>query len=480
MPKFGYRLTIAVRELVPDHKVVLVVLPFENLSGDPDQEYVSDGLTEEMIAQLARLNPQRLGVIARTSAMKYKATRKTVSEIGAELGAAYVVEGSVRRSRAHVRVTAQLVQVADQTHLWAQTYDRRFDDLLILQSEVARAIAREIDVTLSPREAARLDRAAAVIPEAHEAYLKGRYFWNKRTEDGLKKGIECFHEAIEHEPRFAAAYDGIADCYTMLACRGVLPARETFERAHGAVRRALDIDGDLGEAHASLAHVRLHAWDWDELDADFQRALELNPGHAIAYYWYAEYLMAAGRVDASIAMVKTAHRADPLSSVLSASLGMILYLARRPEESVSSLRSALELDPEHFLLHFRLGLVTAHTGPAPQAVEYMARAVALSGGSTETLTGLAQAYAAAGAVAEMRSIVERLTAPSERRYVSPYNLARVFAAAAESDSAFAWLERACAERNPDLIELRADPVFDSIRTDTRFVRVLHRVGWRDA
>jgi TolB-like protein/Tfp pilus assembly protein PilF len=478
VPKFGYRFVGTVRELprAPE-KVVLVVLPFENLSGDVDQEYFSDGLTDEMITQLGRLNPDRLGVIARTSAMKYKQTTKTVSEIGRELGVSYVVEGTVRRGGGRVRVTAQLVQAANQTHMWTETYDRDFNDILLLQSDIAHAIAREIKIKLAPGAAKRRATAGAVSPQAHEAYLKGRYFWNKRTEDSLKKGILHFQEAIAHEPRYAAAYDGLSDSYVMLACRGVLPARETFQAARQAVQTALEIDDSLGEGYATLAHVRLHDWDWAGLDDDFHRALELNPGHAFAYYWYGEYLMAMGRVDESVAMVTTAHTMDPLSSVLSAAFSMILYLARRYDESLDLLHKALEIDAGHFLLHLRLGLVCLQTGATEPAIEEMRTAVALSGRSTETLTGLAQAYAAAGMAAEMQAIVDELDRQADQRYVSPYNMARVHAAAGNPEQAFRSLQRALEERNPDLIELGSEPVFDLIRPDPRFADFLRRVGW---
>jgi len=455
-------------------KVVLAVRPFVNLSGDPEQEYFSDALTVEMITQLCRLNPARLGVIARTSAMKYKSSDKTVSEIGRELGASYVLEGSVQRAGARVRVTAQLIQAADETHVWAESYERSFDDLLSVQGDVARAIAREIDVTLTPGEARRLATVTSVSPLAYEAYLKGRYFWHKRTEEAFRKGIDYFHEAIAHDPRCAAAYDGLSDSYVMLACRGVLPARETFQKAKDAARKALEIDDTLGEAYASLAHVRLHDWDWEGLEHDFRRALELNPGHAIAYYWYGEYLMAMGRPTESIAMARTAHQMDPVSSVLSAALGMILYLARRFDESRECLQRALDLD-NHFLLHFRLAFVCLQTARMDDAIGEMRQAVALSGNSTETLTGLAQACAAAGQTAEMTSIVERLTAGTETRYVSPYNLARVYSAARDAERAFDWLERAFAEHNPDLIELTMDAVFDPLRPDPRFGDLGRRV-----
>ena len=478
VPKFGYRFVTPVREVAaPARKVVLAVLPFENLSGDVAQEYFSDGLTDEMIAQLGRLNPAQLGVIARTSAMKYKQTAKTVSEIGRELSVSYVVEGTVRRAGSRVRVTAKLVQVADQTQVWSESYDRAFDDVLGLQSEIAQAIAREIKIKLTPAAAKRLADSGAISPQAHEAYLKGRYFWSKRTEDALQKGIVHFQEAITHEPRYAAAYDGLSDSYVMLACRGVLPARQTFQKARQAVLKALEIDGALGEGYATLAHLRLHDWDWTNLDADFRRALELNPAHAFAYYWYGEYLLAMGRVDESIAMVTTAHAMDPLSSVLSAAFSMLLYLARRYDAAVDRLREALDLDAGHFLLHLRLGLVYLQTGLPEAAIDEMQNAVSLSGRSTETLAGLAQAYGAAGRRADMQAILAELDEQSDQRYVSPYNLARVHAASGDADLAFNWLERAWQERNPDLIELVSEPVFDPVRPDPRFADLLRRVGW---
>ncbi len=478
VPKFGYRFVTRVREArQPLAKITLVVLPFENLSGDKEQEYFSDGLTDEMIAQLARLNPTELSVIARTSAMKYKATTKTVAEIGRELRVSHLVEGSVRRAAGRVRVTAQLVQVADQTHVWTETYDRYFGDILVLQSYIAQAIAREIKIQLTPGAATRIASAGAVSPQAHESYLRGRYFWNKRTEDALRKGIGYFEEAIAQEPRYAAAYDGLSDSYVMLACRGVLPARDTFQKARQAVLTALDIDTALGEGYATLAHLRLHDWDWTNLDEDFQRALELNPGHAFTYYWYGEYLMAMGRVDESIVMVTAAHEMDPLSPGLSAAFGMILYLARRYQDAVECLRRAVDLDAGHFLLHLRLGLVYVQTGSMELAIEEMQTAVTLSGRSTETLTGLAQAYGAAGKRDAMRAVLAELEQPADRRYVSPYNMARVHAAAGDQAQAFGWLERACEERNPDLIELASEPVFDELRRDPRFGELLRRVGW---
>jgi TolB-like protein/Flp pilus assembly protein TadD len=482
LQKRGYRFVAAIDRAAattdPAEKVILVVLPFENLSADPDQEYFSDGLTDEMITQLARINPARLGVVGRTSAMKYKKSGRTIAEIGRELSVAYALEGSVRRSAGLVRITSQLVRVADQTQVWTQSFDRGFDDILRLQSDIAQAIAREIDIRFAPAEAARLARQRGVSSDAHEAYLKGRYFWNKRTADAFKKGIEYFSRAIEYEPNYAAAYDGLCDSYVMLACRGVLPVTEAFRKAKDAGRQALAIDPDLGEAHASLAHVRLHAWDWNGLDAEFRRALEINPAYAMAHYWYAEYLIASGRPDDAVAMVRKALSIDPLSSVLSASMGMILYLARRMPEAIDALRKGLEMDPGHFLLHFRLGLVHMQAGSPQDAINEMRHAVELSGRSTETLAGLAQAYAAAGINDEMGAILGEIVAQTDR-YVSPYNVARVYAAQHDPGRTFEWLERAYDERNPDLIELRTDPVFDSLRGDSRFADLLRRIAWHE-
>ncbi|WWQ29056.1 hypothetical protein RSgd_0254 [Ralstonia solanacearum] len=457
--------------------MILVVLPFESLGGGDKYDYFSEGLTEDMITQLARLSPERLGVIARTSAMRYKSTTKTIHQIGQDLGVSHVLEGSVRRAGDRVRVAAQLIRVSDETHLWAETYEGSRHDILALQIEVAKAIAREIEIKLTPHEQGRLDRTPAIDAQAHEAYVKGRHFWSKRTEEGMRKSIEYFQVAIGYQPNFAAAYDGVADAYTMLACRGVSPARETFHQAKMAARKALQIEPDLGEAYASLAHVRLHDWDWVDLERDFLRAIELNPGHAIAYYWYAEYLMMAGRAEDAIARVRQSQQMDPLNSVLNSSVAIILYLARRYDQAREELNKALEIDPNHFLLHFRLGLVYQQQKLFHDAIEEMQKAVTLSGRSTEALTGLAQTYAAADMRAAMQQIVDALETESEQHYVHPYNMAKVFGSLGDKEQTFGWLEKAYDEHSPDFIELRTEPTFDSVRFDPRFSELLSRVGF---
>lgn len=476
VPKFGYRFVAEVREVpAPPATIVLAVLPFADLSADAGRAYFADGLAGEMITQLARLNPERIRVIARSSSMRYRQAPKAAGEIGRELGVSFVLEGAVQVSGARVCVDVQLVETAGETQVWAERYDRACEDILLMQRDLSHAIAREINVALLPQAVPR--PRSSTSREAHEAYLKGRYFWNKRTEEGMRKGIAHFRKAIAYDPAYAAAYDGLSDSYVMLACRGMLPARETFQKARAAAETALELDGTLGEALATRAHVRLHEMDWDRLEEEFQRALALNPSHACTYYWYGEYLMAAGRMDESVAMVARAREIDPLSGAVSAALAMILYLARRYEESMACLRAFLDLEADHFLVHLRLGLVSIQMGAHAQAIDEMQRAVALSGRATEALAGLAQAYAAARMVDDMRAVVAELEIEAPRRYVAAYNLAKVYAAAGDADAAFASLDAALEERYPDLIELRSEPLFDSIRADPRYAVLLQRVGW---
>lgn len=479
----GYRFAAQVTQAGPQPrtsipgKLMLAVLPFENLSEERTQEYFNDGLTEEMITQLSRLNPERLGVIARTSAMRYKGTKKSIKEIGAELGVAYVLEGSVRRALGRVRIAAQLIQVRDETHLWAQTYERSLIDILKLQSEVARAIAREIRVKLTPREERRLAASSAVSPQAYEAYLKGRHLWNRRTEDGMRKSIAHYEQAIRLYPQYAMAYAGVADSYVMLACRGMVAAKDTFRKAKEAARKAIDLDSELGEAHGSLAHVRLHDWDWEGLEADFERAIDLNPAQAIVYYWYGEFLMSRGRPEEAIAVTQKAQQTDPLSPVIGSSLAMILYLARRYDQAAVVLERTREINPDHFLPHLRMGLLRIQQRKYDEAILELKTAVSLADQSTETLAALAMAYAAAGKKKPAQQILAKLQQLAGKRYVLPYNVAKIHAAGADRDKAFEWLERAYEGGNPDLIELNSEPIFDGLRGDPRFSDLMRRIGW---
>jgi TolB-like protein/tetratricopeptide (TPR) repeat protein len=484
LPKRGYRFVASVKPAAsqaPDSGVdraMLVVLPFENLTAGERYDYFSEGLTEEMITELARLSPERLGVIARTSAMQFKSTTKSIAQIGSDLGVSHVLEGSVRRAGERVRITAQLIRVSDESHLWAQSYERGLLDVLEVQADVARAVAREIQIKLTPHERRRLDgdKPRSINSQAYELYLRGRHFWYRRTEAGIRKSIECFEEALRHDPSFAAAYDGISDAHTMLACRGMTPALESFHKAKTAARQAVRLQPELGEGYASLAHVRLHDWDWVGLESDFRQAVELDPGYGIAHYWYAEYLMAMGRTREAVDRVEHGRELDPLNSVINASVGMIRYLAHNYDGALVALRRGLEIDPTHYVSYLRVGLVCLQKNLPNEAIDAMRQAVTHSGGSTEALAGLAQAHAVTGDKLAMERIMKEL-GESADRYVSPYNVARVYAAIDDKQRALEWLERAYREHNPDLIELTREPSFAGLHSDAKFRELVERIGW---
>jgi TolB-like protein/Flp pilus assembly protein TadD len=485
IPKRGYRFVGPLKSVgrlsneAIAGRMMLVVLPFENLTqGEEKYDYFSDGLTEEMITQLARLSPKQLDVIARTSSMHYKSTVKTVGQIGQELGVSHVLEGSVRRVGNRARISAQLIRVSDECHVWAHSYERSLNDVLALQAEVARAIAREVQIKLTAREQTRLDldNNRSIDSQAHELYLQGRHFWYKRTEDGMRNSIEFFEKAIRHDPSYAPAYHGVSDAHTMLACRGIVPAAEAFHKAKTAARQALQIEPELGEGYASLAHVRLHDWDWVGLEENFTRSIEFSPGHAVAHYWYAEYLMAMGRSEEAVARAKHGQRWDPINPALYASVGMILYLAHRYDDALTVLRQGVEIDPSHYVLHLRLGLVYQQKCLPKLAIASMREAVTLSESGTEALAGLAQSYASAGDDAAARKIVGELR-DSEKRYVSPYNIARIYGSLAEPARALEWLERAYEEHNPDLIEVVREPTLQCLHGNAKFRELTRRIGW---
>jgi TolB-like protein/Tfp pilus assembly protein PilF len=484
LPKRGYRFVAAVKRLESGahgnrlDRAMLAVLPFENFTSGEKYDYFSDGLTEEMITELARLSPERLGVIARTSAMQFKSTTKTIAQIGGELGVSHILEGSVRRAGGRLRITAQLIRVSDESHLWAQSYERALHDVLEVQAEVSRAVAREIQIQLTPQEQRRLDRdtTRSINAQAHELYLRGRHFWYRRTEEGIRRSIECFEGALQHDPNFASAYDGISDAHTMLACRGITPAIESFHKAKTAARQAVRIQPELGEGYASLAHVRLHDWDWVGLEGEFRQAVELDPGYAIAHYWYAEYLMTMGRAREAVDRVDHALELDPLNSVINASVGMIRYLAHDYDGALEALRRGIEIDPTHYVSHLRIGLVCLQNNLPNEAIEAMRQAVIHSGGSTEALAGLAQAHAVTGDRLAMERLVKELGERADR-YVSPYNIARVYGATNDKQPALEWLERAYREHNPDLIELTREPSFAGLHSDAKFRELVEQIGW---
>lgn len=467
------------RNSLPPGRVMLAVLPFQNLSGDPQQEYLSDGLTEEMITQLGRMNSERLGVIARTSTMRYRDTPKSVDQIGRELGVSFILEGSVRRTGDHVRISAQLIQVKDQTHLWAENYDRDLRDVLALQSDVARAIAHEIAVNLTPQQQNRLASARPVDREAYDLYLKGRYFWNKRSEDGFTKAIEYFQQAIAQDANYAQAYAGLADAYALLGSmpNAEIPRKEAMPLARAAALKALQIDESLAEAHTSLAFVRMHYdWNWPGAEKEFQRAIELNPDYATAQQWHAYDLMVMGRTEESLAEIHRAQELDPLSLIINTDAVELMYYARRYDEAIRQGRKTIDMDPGFALVHEFMGLVYLQMKQYTEAIAELQEGFRVSGNRIDFLSDVAIGYALAGRTDEARQILQKLKKGSTKRFDMPVYLSRVYRDLGEKDQALFWLEKAYQERDGSLILLQVDPGNDSLRSDRRFQDLLRRVG----
>ncbi len=451
------------------------MLPLDNLTGDPRQEYFADGMTEALIANLSKIGSLR--VISRRSVMQYKAVHRPLREIAQELGVDAVVEGSVSHAGRRVRITAQLIEAAADRHLWAETYDRDQRDVLALQSDVARAIAHEIKIKLTPQERARLTSARPLNPGAHEAYLLGRYFWNKRTEEGLAKALEYFQQAIGKDSSYAAAYAGIADYYNILPFYSRYAPVEVFPKAKAAVLKALQIDETLPEAHAALAYVRAYYdWDWPGAEREFQRALELNPSYAAVHHSYSRYLAAMGRVDDALAEIKRAEVLDPISPILKANTAMILYFGRRYDEAIDQLHRTRELDSNYVVAHWGLGLAYEQKGMYAQAIGAMEKAIALSERDANFLSSLGHVYAVAGRRRDAQQVVDELKEQSKQAYVSSYHVGLVYSGMGEKDLAIAWLQEAAQERSTLLVYLRMDPRLAGLHSDRKFKDLRRRLG----
>jgi TolB-like protein/DNA-binding winged helix-turn-helix (wHTH) protein len=450
-------------------KIMLAVLPFENLGGDPAEDYFSTGLTEEMITQLGGLEPEKLGVIARTSAMQYKGSHKDVRQIAAELGVDYVLEGSVRREGGRVRIAAQLIQVRDQSHKWAEDYDRDLRDILALQSDVAGAIAEQIRLKLTPEGHARLRNTRTVNPEAYENYLRGRFFWNKRTAEGHEKAIEYFQKAVVLDPVYAQAYAGLADAYALLgsAANQVLPRREAMDHARAAADKALQLDDSRADAHASLGFVKMHYdWDFAGAEKEFQRAIVLNPGYATAHHWYAYDLVALARLDDALAEIRLAQQDDPLSVIISRDVGEILLFVGRDQEAIAQCQKTLELDPSFSLAHWVLAWAYRRQGHEKQFLAELAKSLANPGVAEGII------YAVQGKRPEALRVVSRL----EKVYGTSTGIATVYWFLGDKGRAFAFFEKAFEEREGSLIVMRFIPEWEPIRFEPRFIQLERRVG----
>ena len=457
-------------------KAVLAVLPFDNLSRDPDQEFFSDGLTEELIAQIGKLNRDRLTVIARNSIAKYKESRLTAKEIGRELNADYLIQGSVRREMERIRITVQLIDAKNQTDLWSESYDRELKDVLAVQDSVVGNIASEIHIALTEEQKTRLASSRQTVPEDYLAYLKGRYYWNRRTGDGIDKAEQFFQQAIDRDPTYAAAYAGLADCNSGLAWHGFKDPAEALPKAYLAAHKAVEIDPRSGEAHASLGLVLSHRWDWVEAEGQFRRALEFDPEYANAHHWYGDYLSIRGRHDEALIEARRALELDPLNLMISTWAGLRYYMARNYSAAMRQNRDSVELDPNFAAAHLVLGEDYVQAGLQSEAVNELKTAASLSGDSPLYTAQVAVALAVAGRNQEALRIAHALEAKSMKRYVSPYGLAQIYAALNRDGDTFKWLEAAYDGHAVWIGYLAVDPLFDRYRSDARFHDLLKRVG----
>ena len=453
----------------------LAVLPLENISGNASEDYFADGMTDELITHLGQISALR--VISRASVMTYKGLRKPLAEIARELNVETVVEGSVLRSGERVRITAQLIEVPADRHMWAQSYEGDLRDTLTLQNRVARTIAEQIRVRLNRQERAALEKSRTLNPEAHEAYLKGRYFWNKRTGDGLKKAIDYFSLAIETDPTYAEAYAGLADSYALSGDweYAIFSPQEASLKAKAAAIKALALDDSLGEAHTSLAFAMdLYDWDWVSADKEYQRAIALNPGYATAHHWYAWHLMVMGRNTEGISELRKAESLDPLSLIISADLADALCIAHLYDESVQQSRKTLEIDPNFALAHYQLGQALQQKHMYEQAITEFQRAIELSGDSAAFDSNLAYAYASLGRRDEALKVAKGLEARPSQGSAADANIALIHVGLGDNDEAMSWLNKAYQARfNPSIL-LR--PAFDPLRSDARFQDLLRRIG----
>jgi TolB-like protein/DNA-binding winged helix-turn-helix (wHTH) protein/Tfp pilus assembly protein PilF len=453
----------------------LAVLPLENLSGDPGQEYFADGMTEELTTSLAKIKSLR--VISRTSAMQYKKTRKPLAEIARALSVDAVVEGSVARSGDKVRITAQLIEARTDQHVWAEEYNRDLRDVVTMQGEVARDIAQKIRIAVTPEERAKLTGLRRVNPEAYQAYLKGRYYWNKRTEEAVRKAIPYFEQSMSKDPNYPLAYDGLADCWLSLGWYGYVPPKEAFPRGKAAAMRALELDDSLADAHTSLAFASMnYDWDWPAAEREFRKAIELNPNYANAHHWYGDYLSAVGRPEQAIAESRRAFELDPLSPIINAWLGWRYYFARRFDQAIDQYRETLEIDPNFVPVHLVLGQAYEQKGMLKEAITELENAASLSQGAPLYAASLAHAYAVAGRRSEAETLLHQMNERAQRAYVPSFHVAIIYAGLGRKDETLAWLEKGYQERSAWMVWLKVDPRFDFVRSDARFQNLLCRLG----
>jgi TolB-like protein/Flp pilus assembly protein TadD len=452
----------------------LAVLPLENLSGDPQQDYFAEGMTEELIARLAQL--QNVRVISRTSVMQYKGTKKRLPEIASELQVDAVVEGSVTRAGQHVRITAELLDAKRDQHLWAESYERDSNDVLLLQGDMSRAIAAEIAAKFTPREQKNLARSSQVNPAVQEDYLRGRYHLNNGGSAEIRKAIEYFKSAIHQDPQDARNYAGLAESYLALDDFYEAPS-EIMPKAEEAALRAVELDPDLPEAHTALGAVNfLHEWDWAGAEREMKRAVELNPGSSDAHMWYAEFLAQMGRNGQAISEIQRAEALDPLSLAVHAQAGWVYYLAKRNEEATAEWGKALDLEPNFAILHTSLWAAYLQNAEFRKVLADLPPAE-VTDESTVNLAALAGSYAAAGKRWDAEQVLAKLNMISNKRYVCAYEMGTAYAILGEKDKAVACLRKAYEVRSGCMADMKADPRLDSLRSDLRFQELLRSMSF---
>jgi eukaryotic-like serine/threonine-protein kinase len=452
----------------------LAVLPLENLSDDPKQDYFADGMSDALITDLSQIRDLR--VISRTSVMQYRGAHLPISQIAKELRVDAVVEGSVLRSEDRVRISAELVRGDTQQNLWAQSYERPFNDVLSLQNDVARDIVNEIQIRLTQEEQARLSISRSVVPAAYDAYLQGRYNSAKRTAEALSQAVTDYQQAIRLDPTYAPAYAGLAGALALLVdYKDVSPA-QMLQDAEAAAKKALQLDDSLAEAHAALGLIQESRLDWAGVLPEFQRAIELNPGDANAHHWNALALSVAGKNEQAIAEIKLAQELDPRSLIINANVAWCFYLAKNYDESIDQARKTLELDPGFPVAHGYLGQAYLEKEKFEEAFAELRRAISLSGNETSYKAELANAYAVAGRKQEAIPILRELLSLSTKQYVSSYNLALVYAGLGDKDQTLQWLNKAYEEKALRVININVHPRFASLRSDPRFQSLVHRMG----
>jgi len=460
----------------PAHRIMIAVLPFQNLGGGADLDYVCDGLTEELITELAALDPNRLGIIARTSSMVYKGGGARVREIGKELGVEYLVEGSVLFAQRKSRVTVQLIRVADQSHVWAHTYDTKIDSLFDVEQEISRAVAEDVNVHVSsPR--VRPGARMSSDPEAYRLYLQGRELWRRRSKDALEQSVALYGQAIAKDPKFAPLYSALADSYNQLGYLGFRPLGIAIPKAQDAARHALELDPQSADANAALGFINaMWLWDWKEAENHYRRALELDPNNASAHHYYALYLASADRLREANEQMAIAQQLDPLEPSVNSGSAYVLYFSRQYEKSIAFCQGALQRDQGFAIAHELLGWNYLQMKRYPEAIAELKHAIELAPESTLYLAQLGRAYTLDGQSGEAKQVIGQLDVLSKGKWVGGSAQAIIYAARDDRDEAIRWLNVAAKQEDGYLLWLKVSPEFDPLRDDPRFQQIVAQIG----